>query len=488
MPVITSISPMAGPTGSTVVISGTNFSSSVSGNTVSFGAAKASIVSASASSLSVVVPPGANYMPVTVTSNGLIAYSPKPFLLTFSGGGSLNSSSFDQRLDFGTDLHPNGVVMVDFDGDGKTDIATPNNYSTSGSLASVSVLRNTGTPGAPAFVTAITLQTGVLTDALASGDFNGDGKPDLVSVSVQANTVSIFLNASSSGSISFTAGPGYATGTSPSAVVVYDLDGDGKPDILVLNEVSNSLSLFRNISTGGTVAFASRVDVGTGLTPPSGMAVGDLDGDGKADVAVVNNLSNTVSLFRNISSPGSITLAAKVDMATTAGSDNPYGVAIADLDGDGKSDLIVSNNNVTTTNGAQVAFTIFQNTSSIGNLSFANAGNVGAGNSYEIGVGDLNGDGKPDLVVPTLVGNNINVYTNSSVSGTISMTASATLGAFSPYAPGIGDIDGDGIPDLVGSNFTSSSVSVFRNRILQPTITGVYLPPLRRPPAHHADH
>jgi hypothetical protein len=410
-------------------------------------------------------------MPVTVTTNGLTAYSPKPFLLTFSGGGSLSSSSFDPRLDFGTDLHPNGVVMADFDGDGKIDIATPNNYSTTGSLASVSVLRNTGTTGAPAFATTINLQTGALTDALASGDINGDGKPDLVSVSAQANTVSIFLNASSIGSISFTAGPSYATGTSPSAVVVYDVDGDGRPDILVLNEASNTLSIFRNISTGGTAAFASRVDIGTGLTP-SGVAVGDLDGDGKADVAVVNNLSNTVSLFRNISSPGTIALAARVDMATTTGSDNPYGVAIADVDGDGLSDLIVSNNNVTTTNAALVGFAIFQNTSSVGNLSFANAGNFGSGNSYEIGVGDLNGDGKPDLAVPTQIADNTNVYINSSVPGTISMTASATLTAISPYAPGIGDIDGDGIPDLVASNFTASSVSVFRNRILEPTITG----------------
>jgi FG-GAP-like repeat/IPT/TIG domain/Secretion system C-terminal sorting domain len=473
VPVITSISPATGPAGGTVVISGTNFGTSISGNTVLFGAVKASIISASAGTLTVIVPTGATCMPVTVTTNGLTAYSPKPFILTFSGAGSLSSSSFDQRLDFGTDLHPNGVVMTDFDGDGKTDIATPNNYSITGnSSSSISILRNTGSPGAPAFAQAINLPTGVLTYALAAGDINGDGKPDLVSVSVQANTVFIWLNTSSSSSISFSAGPGYATGTTPSAVAVYDLDGDGKPDIVVLNEMSNSLSVFRNISTAGTVAFATRVDVATGNLP-SGMAVGDLDGDGKADVAVVNNLSNTISLFRNTCSPGTIAFAARGDIATTAGTDNPYAVAIADADGDGKSDLIVSNNNVTTVNAALVSFTIFQNTSTMSNLSFANAGNFGSGNSYEIGVGDLNGDGKPDLVIPTQVAGNINVYTNSSVPGTISMTASAVLTSISPFAPGIGDIDGDGIPDLVVSNFTSSLLSVFRNRILVPTITNV---------------
>ncbi len=359
-------------------------------------------------------------MPVTVTTNALTAYSPKPFLLTFAGTGNFSAASFDQPVNESTDLHPNGLVMADFDGDGLTDLATPNNYNVSGGQASISILHNQTPGGAIAFGQTINLPTGLYTDGLAAGDINGDGKPDLVSVSIQANTVSTFLNGSSKGDISFTAGPSYSTATTPSAVAVYDLDGDGRPDIIVLNEVSNSLSVFRNTSSGGVVSFAARVDFGTGLLP-TGMAIGDLDGDGKPDIVVVNNLANTMSLFRNISSLGTITLAAKVDMATTAGSDNPYGVAIADMDGDGKADLIVSNNNVTTTNSAVVSFSVFRNTSTIGNFSFAGAVNFGSGNSYEIAVGDLNGDGKPDMVIPVLASDNMNVYENLGSAGTISL-------------------------------------------------------------------
>jgi len=471
-PVITSISPAAGPAGITVVISGANFGTAAAANTVYFGAAKATVSTASASSLTVVVPPGATYMPVTVTANGLTAYSPRPFLLTFAGTGNFSAASFDPPVNEATDLHPNGLVMADFDGDGHTDLATPNNYSISGSLASISIPHNQTPTGAIAFGQVINVPTGVLTDGLAAGDINGDGKPDLVSVSVQAGMVSIFLNGSSSGDIIFTAGPSYTTGTSPSAVAVYDLDGDGRPDILVLNQVSGTLSVFRNTTSGGVVSFANRVDFGTGLFP-TGIAVGDLDGDGKADVAVVNNLANTVSFFRNTSTAGTIALATKVDMATTAGTDNPYGVEIADMDGDGKADLIVSNNNVTTTNSAVVSISVFRNTSSAGSFSFAGAVNFGSGNSYEIAVGDLNGDGKPDVVVPVMASNNMNVYVNSGSSGTISLVAPVVLTSGSPYAPGIGDLDGDGIPDIAVSNFTLSSVSIFRSRVLQPTITGV---------------
>ncbi len=161
---------------------------------------------------------------------------------------------------------------------------------------------------------------------------------------VNPNTVSVFRNTASSGSIttgSFAAKVDFATGVRPISVAIADFDGDGKPDIAVANSDlnANSVSVLRNTASVGSItgsSFASKVDFSTGSGPFS-VAIGDMDGDGKPDLVVANNNSApaTISVLHNTASSGSITsssFAAKVDFAT---GNNPISVAIADLDGDG---------------------------------------------------------------------------------------------------------------------------------------------------------
>ncbi len=124
-----------------------------------------------------------------------------------------------------------------------------------------------------------------------------------------------------------------------------DLDGDGKPDLAAANTGADTVSVLRNTSTSGSISassFAPQTDFNHGKGPKSA-AIGDLDGDGKADLAVTNFSSDNVSVFRNTSTSGSITtssFAAKIDFTT---GDGPSSVAIGDLDGDGKPDLVVAN-------------------------------------------------------------------------------------------------------------------------------------------------
>jgi len=160
-------------------------------------------------------------------------------------------------------------------------------------------------------------------------------------VNGSSNTVSVFRNTGTgAGSISYAAKVDFATGTTPFSVSIGDLDGDGKADLAVANKGS-SLSVLRNTSTGaGSISYAAKVDFETGTAPVS-VSIGDLDGDGKADLVVANGSSNTVSVFRNTSTgAGAISYAAKVDFTTGT---TPQSVSIGDLDGDGKADLVVGN-------------------------------------------------------------------------------------------------------------------------------------------------
>ncbi|MFM7857440.1 MAG: FG-GAP repeat domain-containing protein, partial [Flammeovirgaceae bacterium] len=122
----------------------------------------------------------------------------------------------------------------------------------------------------------------------------------------------------------------FTTGINPQAVAIADLDADGKPELTVVNKGDNTLSVFKNVSTTGTIStssFSTKVDFPTGSSP-SAVAITDLDGDGRPDIAVTNASGNTVSVFRNMGAVGNITSAsfgAKVDFATGA---NPQAISL----------------------------------------------------------------------------------------------------------------------------------------------------------------
>ena len=301
-------SPRSGAIGTTVTITGSNFSTTPADNIVYFGAVRATVSSATSTSLTVTVPVGATYAPITVTdlTTGLIAYSAKPFTVTFAGGGSISSSSFAAKVDFTTGIGPPDLAIADLDGDGKPDLAVTNMEGNT-----VSLFRNTSTSGSitsGSFAGKVDFTTGTNPYMVAIGDLDGDGKPDLAVTNVNSNTVSVFRNTSTTGLItsgSFAAKVDFTTGYWPRDVAIGDLDGDGKPDLAVTNVNSNTVSLFRNTSTSGSItsgSFAAKVDFTTG-SGPDGVAIGDLDGDGKPDLAVTNEGSNTVSVLRNVMGP-----------------------------------------------------------------------------------------------------------------------------------------------------------------------------------------
>jgi gliding motility-associated-like protein len=469
-PVINSYNPTSGAVGTSVIISGSNFSSTSSENIVWFGAVKATVIAATSTSLSVTVPIGATYQPITVTVNGLTAWSGAPFTVTFPGTGVMDATAFAAKVDCPSGTAPSSAGIIDIDGDGKPDLVVTNYGG-----ASVSVFRNVSTSGsvtAGSFSSKVDFNTGTGPNKVAISDIDGDGKPDLVVTNYGSNTVSVFRNTSSPGSItsgSFAAKVDLPSVANPGFVTTGDIDGDGKPDLVVTSFSSSTVSVFRNISTSGSIetgSFAPKIELSTG-TGIIYAAIGDIDGDGKPDLVVANFNSSTVSVFRNISTPGSIesgSFAAKVDLSTGMGI---VCVVISDIDSDGKPDLTVLNN---------YNISIFRNTSTSGSLtesSFAAKVDFPEGTGTRgIAIGDIDGDGKPDLAVAANTGHTVSIFRNNSVPGSLTTSSLAPKVSFytgtDEYSIVLGDIDGDGKPDLVVANSSGNTVSVLRNKISEP--------------------
>ncbi|MES2703357.1 MAG: FG-GAP-like repeat-containing protein [Bacteroidota bacterium] len=484
VPAISSVSPAVANTGSTVTITGTNFNTTPANNIVFFGATKATVTAAGSSSLTATVPTGATYKEVSVinTASALTGYSQYPFLPTFNNSAyTAGAVNFSDKVDFSTGTTARGVALGDIDGDGKTDIAVANYGSNT-----VSVYRNTSSSGSvtsASFAAQVTFVTGVEPAGIAIGDIDGDGKPDMVVTNSGSSTVFVYRNTSSSGSItssSFASPATFATGLSSYSVAIGDIDGDGKPDMAVTNNSSTTVSVYHNTGTVGSItsgSFATRVIFATASNPLS-VAIGDLDGDGKPDLAVANQGAHTVSVFRNAGSTGAITTGTfPAHVQFTAGT-NPRSVTIGDIDGDGKLDLAVANQS-----SANVS--VYRNTSSSGSItssSFASHVQFATGTlPFMVTLGDIDGDGKPDMVVPNYIAGTVGVYRNTGSSGSISSGSFATPVIFAtganPFSVAIGDIDGDGKPDLVTPNNGAATLSVIRNNPVAASLTVTALSP-----------
>src|SRR5260221_6535966 len=455
-PSITNFTPASGPVGSSVTINGSGFNSTPSNNIVYFGATKATVTTATATQLTVTVPVGATYQPITVETNGLQAYSSLPFATTYPGWGAVDAATFVSKTDFSTGSSPYSVSVGDFDGDGKSDLAVANYGSNT-----ISIYQNNSTGvGVVSYAAKIDYATNTNPRSVSIGDLDGDGKADLAVVNWVSNNISIFRNTSSGGFVSFATKIDFATGASPVSVSIGDIDGDGRADLGVANFGSNSFSILRNTGTAaGSISFAAKVDYANSTNPYS-ISLGDLDGDAKADVAVTNHYGNNVSVYRNTStSAGSVSFASRIDFVTGV---TPHAVSIGDLDLDGKLDVAVANTSSNTVS-------ILRNTSTVGSIGFASKIDYSTGSTPNwVSIGDLDGDGKSDLAVAN-GGNNssVSVLRNtSSGAGSISYTTNVdyvtgTGTTTSTISVSIGDFDGDGKSDLVAANSGVGTMSVF---------------------------
>ncbi len=475
-PVITSLAPNSGKAGDTITINGNYFNGTASNNIVYFGATRSSIVSASTTMLKAVLDTSASFGPISVLNTGtsLTGFS-KPFTPTYYNNYFINDTlSFKTKVDLGVGTNPNIAATGDFDGDGRPDIIAAN--TNNGAGTTLTLFRNISSPGSlstSSFTNLGTLTSGTGPANVKVVDLDGDGKLDIVCSNTAGASVSAFRNTSSGpGSITFDAARNASTvssglvGVQPVVIAIADYDNDGKPDIAVSSAYSssNTISIIRNKTTTGATfigsSFATAVTFATGTTP-LGLCAGDFDGDGLPDLAAVCSASNVVSIFLNTGSIGTISFAARIDSPIGV---TPIDVASGDIDGDGKLDLVLTNAGLSSTN-----FSVLRNTSSgSGVLSFATGFNFSTGTSPAgVGLADLNGDGKLDVTIVEAGTDKVALFRNTATSGTInsgSFAARLTMGTGSgPAGIAINDLDGDGYPDLIVGNKATNTISIIRN-------------------------
>jgi Ca2+-binding RTX toxin-like protein len=232
--------------------------------------------------------------------------------------------NFAAQTTFTVDESPESVVVVDVNGDGKLDVVTVNSWGSN----NVSVLLG---DGRGSFAAQTTFAVGSIPRSVSVADVNNDGNVDMVTANEWSDNISVLL---SDGRGNFTAQTIFAVGNFPVSVGVADVNGDGNADIVTANWSSDDVSVLLGDGRGG---FAAQIIFAVDVDPIS-VSVGDVNGDSNADVVTANIRNKSISVLLG---DGKGNFATQTIVAVGSSS-SPSSVSVADVNGDGKADVVVT--------------------------------------------------------------------------------------------------------------------------------------------------
>ena len=486
-PIIDLIEPAFGGIGSTVTISGNNFSSNDVDNTVFIGGLEANPLNSTENEIIVSVPYGAYYAPISVYTNGLYVTSSQRFNVTFNATEELTVAHLSNQLYnpyLGQKYYD--VKMADMNGDGIPEIVASESGSSNAYLAIFTTSFDSIGLMSIDDRLEINFGTGVYSapQDIAIGDVNGDGLLDVVvsekgdvTDDFQAHTC-IFINTSYHQIFSFESpiiidGDGYE-----SCVQLQDINGDGKLDIVTTRGTYDQLGVYVNTSDGNSVSFADKVIISNVLA--NGRPdFADLNGDGMIDMVTASYSSSSYSnrevfVYSNNSAEGNIEF--DLEATIVAGGFPPAGYndynwsssnpTLADIDGDGRLDIIVGNGTCGLCSPSGIS--ILRNISTDSELGFEYEYSdfyQYESNSLPVGISisDLNGDGKPDLLTNDWMGG-ISIMVNSSTEGNISLEEQMQIGVGGfPLSIATADLNMDYTPEIVVANWEVEGMRIIHN-------------------------
>jgi hypothetical protein len=352
---------------------------------------------------------------------------------------------------------PSSVIGADVNNDGKVDLICTDSKDNT-----LTVLTNDGN-GNFVFSATLNLNPYINPACVTAVDVNGDSNLDLV-VALYASSTLMVLTNDGSGNFSSNAvyKVGLFPGANPSCVVAADVNGDGKLDLITANTTSFPNAGLTVLTNNGSGGFLLSTNFVFGNRPPSPhwVAAADINGNGKIDLITANLAAPPLTVLTN-NGGGIFSSNATYNVGI-----EPQCVVAADVNGDSNVDLVSANYGPNT-------LTVLTNNGS-GDFASNATYNVGAGPFFDIAA-DINDDGKVDLISANSKTNTLTVLTNDGSGGFVFCTT-LVVGS-GPRSIAVADINGDGKPDIISANFNDNTLTVLTQIVPPPKLTITFTSP-----------